>query len=122
MLLTLTAGGRPTVVAVGASVTLDDGVVLTVDADTPDGYAVTVENPARHLYDRTGQYRAPPMQPANRPGCGCRPRASRTTATGTAPVIYPSCGETPRAAPGPQAPRARWTGPPGIRLLDTTNR
>ena len=58
-LLTLTAGGSPTSVAVGGSVILDGGVLVTVDADTPDGYAVTVEDPTRHLYDRTGQYGAP---------------------------------------------------------------
>lgn len=58
-LLTLTADGHPTAVAVGTSVDLDGRIGLTVDADTPDGYTVTVEDFARHLYDRTGQYGAP---------------------------------------------------------------
>ena len=58
-LLTLSASGDRSALAVGESLTTDNGVIVRVTGAIPGGFHVSIEDTSQHLVDRSAQYNTP---------------------------------------------------------------
>ena len=58
-LLTLDAAGNRSALAVGESLTTDNGVIVRVTGAIPGGFHVSIEDTSQHLVDRSAQFNTP---------------------------------------------------------------